>query len=109
MNKPQVEKLEAEGKAILRYREDAALAIRAWAKQRRRCDKARIAYEANLGQTAKNRYELELDALRVQKDFAIGTLCRIGKRLTVDGFHYKAIPSRKEIRVTPVKRKANPS
>jgi hypothetical protein len=104
MNHPQTTKLTEEGQALLDHRENAVLAIRIWEQRGKLLDRARASYEETLTQNAKNRYERECDAYKVARNFAISMMTRIGKKLTVDGLHYRSIPSRCEIKVTPCKR-----
>lgn len=85
-------------------RDNAAIAVRAWEQRLGRVQRAREAYLTDGRQTLKNRYELELDAERAARNWAIGLLTHVGKRLTIGEMHYKAVPSRMEIRRTRAKR-----
>lgn len=93
----------------LSIRADCIEAIRNWERRGDQVDKARRAYEANPTQRAKNRYELHADALKSDRNFALCMLTRVGKKITVDGFHYRAIASRLEIKKTPCRRHAKES
>lgn len=79
---------------------DTMAAVRNWERRTAACMKAKKEYEATPTQRNKNRYELHSDALISDRNFAIAMLTRVGKRITIDGFHYRAIPSRLEIKKT---------
>ena len=88
---------------LARFKEEAAFALDLWEKAGKRADRARLAYEKTLGQADNNRYNQALEIYRAQKEFAISMLSRVGKKLTINGVTYRSIPTRREIRVTPVK------
>jgi hypothetical protein len=111
MNKPNIIKLAEKGQAILdglsKRRLDSVRAIEAirdWERRSRLLEKARTTHEALGDGATEDRYEREWEAYKTARNYAISTLTPLGKKLTVNGFHYRAVPSRCEIKVTPCKR-----
>jgi hypothetical protein len=58
-------------------------------------------------QRYRENYERAVERLRTTKLRAIGCLTLVGKQLTIDGYHYRSIPSRLEIQRKPIVRGQN--